>query len=227
MIKYYVFKALMKAKKKGATFFKYFLIAMLAFMVVRFGVDMATDFFHDADTPRYTESHEGPIVEDQYIISKEMVLSSLQAKAELVSYEQDLFKVEEHHDKSLFGQRVTELTMKGSYKMGLDTADITVTHIDNQNGTVYVELPKPKVISMDVPYDRIEFDKEQGWFRLAMSEEEQKNFYRSAINSMRNELNTDPQILQTANLYNQEVVRDLILKVSNVKRVVFTEGDWK
>lgn len=157
----------------------------------------------------------------EFIISKEFILGKLQFKSQIVSMEQELKNISfTHVDDSLFGQRHTELTLNGTYKMGLDTSGIEVTHID-KSGIVYIDLPDPKLISLELPYDQIDIEKTKGWARLAMNEEELKNFYKAAETSIRNDILHNEQTLKQAELFNQEAVRGLIKKIPTVKSVVF------
>jgi hypothetical protein len=60
-----------------------------------------------------------------------------------------------------------------------------------------------------------------------MDVEEEKEFYRSAVENIRIELSNDLEVLQQADLYNKEVVRSVITSMSEVEYVVFKDGDWK
>lgn len=157
----------------------------------------------------------------QYIINKEMILGKLQSKNQIVSLEQSLENTFTHVDDGFLGKRHTDLTIKGSYKMGLETSGIKVTQIDNETGIIHIDLPEPILISLDLPFDAMEFDKTKGWLRLALDEEEEKKFYRAARTSIENDLKTNEDILRHAELFNQEAVRDLIKLIPVIKGVVF------
>jgi hypothetical protein len=120
------------------------------------------------------------VADSKYIISEDAILSKLRSKSQIVSMQQDINKTDTYVDENTFGERHTQLKVHGTYKMGLNTADIEIKHIDNQNGIVYLHIGKPVLISTDIPFDQVEFDKTKGWLRLSMDESEQKKFYKAA-----------------------------------------------
>lgn len=154
-----------------------------------------------------------------YVISEEMIMGKLKAKSQIVSMEQPINKKDTDVDDGLFGNRYTELNVKGSFKMGLNTSDIRVNHIDNTTGNVYISLGKPALISLNLPYDQLTF-KKTGWSRLAMNEDEQKNFYKSVEKKIRADLMSDKEIHRQADLYNQDVVRGLLDNVG-INNIIF------
>jgi hypothetical protein len=169
---------------------------------------------------RIIQQHE-QIADSKYIISEEAIMSKLKAKSQVVSMERTINKKDTFVDDNLLGERKTELTVKGTYKFGLNTNDIQVQHIDNQNGIVYIKLGKPVLISLDIPYDQIQFDKTQGFFRLAMDEKEEKQFYKAVHKNIESELSKDKEILKTADLMNKDVVENILKLIPNIKNIVF------
>lgn len=158
------------------------------------------------------------IVDNKYIISEKAVMSKLQMKSQIVSLQQDLHKKDTYVDENFFGERQTELKINGTYQMGLNTEDIKVTHI--QDGIVYIKLPKPVLINLDIPYDQIKFDKTQGFFRLAMSDDEQQKFYTATKKNIQQELMKNKELLKQADAMNKQVVMEL-LQGLQIKSVVF------
>jgi hypothetical protein len=161
------------------------------------------------------------IADSKYIISEDLILSKLKSKSQIVSLQQTLHKKDTFVDDSLLGERKTELTVNGTYKMGLNTKDIEIRHIDSENGIVYIKLGKPVLISLDIPYDQVEFDKKQGFFRLAMDEKEEKNFYKSVDKNIERELIKDKELLKVADSMNRDVIMDLLNGLPEIKNVVF------
>ena len=200
---------------------KYVVIAFIAIISLYTATDIYKNYNSHIEPVRYTEDHSEIIKESEYIISKAMVLNNLQTKAQIVSFKQDLHKEEIYTDKNALGKRSTELELDGTYKMGLNTSDIKLKHIDSENRIAYVELPKPVLISLDIPYDKIEFGKKQGFFRLAMNEDEQKNFYKSAIKNVEKSLYNDKEIIRQANVFNEDAVREIIMSTTDIKSVIF------
>jgi hypothetical protein len=161
------------------------------------------------------------IASDHYIISEKMVMSKLQSKSQIVSMQQKISKTYTDSDDNWLGQRDTKLSVEGTYKLGLNTKDIDIRHIDQESGIVYIKLGKPIMIGLDIPYNEIEFDKIQGFFRLSMNENEKQSFYKSVKKDIENKLMNNKEVLKQADLFNQDVVRDLLLSIPSVKSIVF------
>jgi hypothetical protein len=159
--------------------------------------------------------------ETHYIINEEMILSKLQSKSEIVSIQQNIDQAYTDIDKGWSGDRHTEIHIKGSFKMGLETSSIKINYIDNETGTVYLSLGKPVLVSMEIPFDDIQFDKSQGFFRMAMNEQEEKQFYKAVEKNVRDELMSNEEVLKQAELFNQEHVRELLSMLPMIKSVVF------
>jgi hypothetical protein len=161
------------------------------------------------------------IADAHYIISEKMIMGKLMSKSQLVSMEQSISKTYTDVDDGLTGTRKTEMSLEAKYIMGLETKDIEVAHIDQEQGIVYIKLGKPILVSLDVPMDKLSFDKTQGFFRLAQSEDEEKAFYRSVMKSLESEILKDKEIMSQANLHNKEVVEDILSMIPAVKSIVF------
>jgi hypothetical protein len=161
------------------------------------------------------------IKSDHYIISEKMVMGKLKSKSQIVSMQQEISKTYTDSDDSWLGQRDTKLSVEGTYKLGLNTKDIDIRHIDQESGIVYIKLGKPIMISLEIPYDEIEFSKVNGFFRLSMNEDEKQNFYKSVKKDIENKLMNNEEVLKQARLFNKDVVRDLLLSIPSVKSVVF------
>ncbi|MGD6876942.1 DUF4230 domain-containing protein [Bacillus infantis] len=159
--------------------------------------------------------------ETHYIINEQMILSKLQSKSEIVSMQQSIDQTYTDIDKGWSGNRHTEIHIKGTYKMGLDTSSIKINYIDNETGIVYLSLGKPKLVSLGIPFSGITFDKSQGFFRMAMNEQEEKQFYKAVEKNVRDELMSNKEILKQAELFNQEHVRELLSMLPMIKSVVF------
>jgi hypothetical protein len=157
---------------------------------------------------------------DEYIITEKMVLSSLKMKSQIVSLEEELHKKQTMVDSSLFGERKTRIVVDGNFKMGLNTEDIKVIGFDSKELSVTLDLPEPVIISLEIPFDKISFSKEQGFWRASMNDEEEKDFYKTTKTIIEKELMKDKDLLKQANLCNQEVIRELIVSVG-IQHVYF------
>jgi len=195
-------------------------IGILTAMILTVGTwNAATKHSNNEEQVKIIEKHEES--NQSYIISKESVMSKLKSKSQIVSMEQEINKKDVEVDDGFTGERHTELTMHGTYKVGLNTKDIEIDYIEQNTGTVYVELGEPVLISLDIPYNHIQFKKTQGFFRMAASEEEQKNFYKASKKNIEVELMKNKEVLKTANAKNKEVIKDILMQIEGINYIVF------
>lgn len=171
--------------------------------------------------PTKIVNQHNEVKEDHYIITKELIVSKLTSRNQLVSMEQNFIKSYTDVDKSIWGDRYTELTIKGKYILGLETKDIEVKHVDEEQGIVYLKLGKPTLISLEIPYDQVEFDKTKGWLRLAANEDEEAKFYKSVVKDIKKRILSDEEVIKQAELHNKQVVEDLLEMCPGVKSVIF------
>jgi hypothetical protein len=177
-------------------------------------------FINPVQPIKIIKQHE-QITESKYIISEEAIMSKLKSKSQIVSLQQDINKKDTYVDDGWTGERKTQLTVHGTYHMGLNTKDIEIKHIDSQNGIVYIKLPKPILINLDLPYDQIHFEKKQGFLRLAMDEKEEKTFYKAVEKNIERELMKDKELMKVADLNNKDVVMGLLKMLPEIKSVIF------
>lgn len=204
-------------------FIKHLLKSLIIIVALFIAANEVHEHIESKNQPIRIVQQDGMISDSQYIISEEMVLGKLKEKSQIVSVEQPISKTDTKVDDGLLGERHTELRVNGTYKLGLDTDDIHITHIDNEQGIVYIQLDKPELISLELPYDQIEIDKTQGFFRLAMDESEEKVFYQSVHNNIKKEILNDKEIMSQANLNNQRVIKELLINLPGVEQIVFSE----
>jgi hypothetical protein len=161
------------------------------------------------------------IANEHYIISEELVRSNLKSISERATFQEDINQKHTQVDDGFLGDRQTTLNVKGTYKMGFNDEEVEVLYIDQENKVVHLKTPKPIIVSLEIPYDQIDFDKTKGWLRLAMDEDEEKAFYKSVKSSIKKKLLEDEETLENANLYNKEAIEKSLLKMSEIKGVVF------
>lgn len=178
--------------------------------------------FAPQEAYKIVKQEQTQISSSEYIISEELVMSKLQSKSQIVSLQQELNTKETMVDENWAGlERHTELSINGTYKMGLETKDIIIKHIDQGTGTVFIRLPEPVLINLNVPYDQIEFDKSKGFLRLAMDEAEEKKFYKASVKQIEKELIEDKELMKLANTYNQQVIKDILMLIPEINQIVF------
>lgn len=201
-------------------FYKFLLKCMIAILSLFLLFNTVRGVMQPEQPIQIVKQHK-QTADEHFIISETMIYGKLQSKAQLVSMEQEISKTYTDVDDGLTGDRHTTLSVEGKYIMGLETRDIEVRHIDNENGIVYIKLGEPTLISLELPYDQIEFDKSQGFFRLAMDEDEEKKFYKAAVKNVENEILKNKETMKQADLHNKDVVEDILSMIPNVKSVVF------
>lgn len=199
------------------------ILPKLALGIVAFYIAFTTVYsvLHRRSEPIKVIQADEMVTSDHYIVSKDFVLGKLQSKSQIVSFEQELKNITfTDVDESWAGNRHTEMTLQGTYKMGLATSDIHIKHIDS-NGVVYIELPEPILISLELPYDQIIIEKTQGWLRIGMNEEEKKSFYKLAEASIRNDIMSNKETLKQADAFNQAAVKEIVAMLPTIRGVVF------
>lgn len=203
------------------TFKKYLIKALIGIAVMFILVNAYKSVTNTVQPVKIIKQHH-EVAESKYIISEEMVMSQLRGKSQIVSLEQSLHKKDTYVDENWAGlERHTELKVHGKYKLGIETKDIEIKHIDNENGIIYLHIGKPTLISLDIPYHEIEFKKTNGWLRMAMDEKEEKNFYKSVEKNIHNEIINNKELMKQADLHNKDVIMGLLKMIPEVKSVVF------
>ena len=157
-------------------------------------------------------------------VTEELVLGKLTSQSELVSFEQPIHEKAIHKDDNWLGERHTEIVVSGTYKMGMDISEVKLKHVDSVNGFIYIELPEPKLISLEIPYDKVYIHKEKGALRKKMSESEQKELYKIVEDDIRKQIKKDKEIKKQANTFNELALRNFLLEIGGVKEVIFKDG---
>lgn len=202
-------------------FTKFLLAAFIGLLALNIALTYKANFAPQ-QAYKVIEQEQTKLSSSEYIISEELVMSKLQSKSQIVSLQQELDTKETMVDENWAGiERYTELNIRGTYKMGLETKDIVIKHIDQGTGTVFIKLPEPVLINLNVPYDQIEFDKSKGWLRLSMNEEEEKKFYKASVKQIEKELIEDKELMKLANTYNQQVIKDILMLIPEINQIVF------
>jgi hypothetical protein len=174
-----------------------------------------------ADKPIEIINSQQATKSDTYIINEQLIRQSLQSQSQIVSYLEDIDKKIQHVDDSWLGKRVTSFEFVGTYQMGINTEDIDIVGV--HDGTVYIKLGKPVLISLELPFDQMNDEKIKGYFRLEMDEKEKQKVYKEIKTQIKHELLSDKDVIKTARLYNESVVKDLVMKFPGVKQVQFEE----
>ena len=156
---------------------------------------------------------------ESYIVTEEMVLSKLKSQAQIISMEQEFSNTYTHVDESWLGTRKTAFSLSGTYKVGLEVKDIQVKVY--KDGVLCLQLPKPKLISLEIPFDQIKVNKEQGFFRGEMDDEDKQSFYKVIEKDIRSEIGSNKELMKQADLYNQEVIKGILSDLAGINYIVF------
>ena len=103
--------------------------------------------------------------------------------------------------------------------MGIDTKSLQFKEV--KDGIIEIIVPKIELISLEIPYDQIEVNKEKGLLRKNMTEDELKNFYKTIEKQLRKELIEDDVILQQAEIHSEKVVEELVKNIVDFEYIVF------
>jgi hypothetical protein len=100
------------------------------------------------------------------------------------------------------------------------TSDIIVTTSGN---TVTVKFPQPKIISVDLPFDKAVLKKDVGFMRKDMSEAQLQAMYGKARTGATEDIKRDRQAFDKAEKSVERTIEALVGQVDNVKDVKFTQ----
>ena len=201
-------------------FKRYLLKILITILALYIAINTVRAFIQPVQPIKIIKQNQ-QIADSKYIISEQMIMSKLKSKSQIVSLEQQLDKKDTFVDENFFGKRATQLKLHGTYKLGLNTKDIEIKHIDSNIGMVCIKLGQPALISLDIPYNEIEFNKSQGFLRLAMDEKEEKNFYKAAKKNIEFELMKDKELMKIADSMNKDVVENILKLIPEIKSIVF------
>lgn len=207
------------------TFKKFLIKAMLALLVLYSSANWYHNFMSKNEEPRIVQKVEEVKSEKvDYIITEEMILGKLTEKLEEVSLEGKLDDKKNKYIKvedGFFGERKTRLKYKGSYKMGLDKQAVEVKHIDQINGIVYLKMPKPILISLELPFNQIDFKKVKGKLRFSMNDEEEKQYYKVVEKDIRKQLINNKELIRQVDLLNKAHTVETLKDMAGVKNIIF------
>lgn len=208
------------------TFKKFLLKAMLALLILYSSANWYHNFMSKNEEPRNLQKVEevksAKVAE--YIITEKMILGKLTEKLEEVSLEGKLDDKKNKYIKvedGFFGERKTRLKYKGSYKMGLDKQAVEVKHIDQLNGIVYLKMPKPILISLELPFNQIDFKKVKGKLRFSMNDEEEKQYYKVVEKDIRKQLMSNKELMRQVDLYNKMHTIESLKDMAGIKSIIF------
>jgi hypothetical protein len=168
--------------------------------------------------------HEGTKVipvETPHYVDKQAVINALSTKAEIVGLTGKVAKTIEYHADKWYGDKTYKLAATGTFKLGVSTSDIIVTTSGN---TVTVKFPQPKIISVDLPFDKAALTKDVGFMRKDMSEAQLQAMYGKARTGATEDIKRNRQAFDKAEASVERTIEALVGQVDNVKTINFTEA---
>jgi hypothetical protein len=160
-------------------------------------------------------------VEAPHYVDKQAVINALSTKAQLVGLTGKVAKTITYENDAWFGDKTYKLAATGTFKLGVDTSDIIVT---TQGNTVTVKFPQPKIISVELPFDKAHLSKDVGMFRKDISEGELQALYGKARTSAIDDIKRNRQAFDKAEQSVERTIEALVKSVDGVKAIEILEA---
>lgn len=153
-------------------------------------------------------------------IDKQAVINALSTRAQIVGLTGKVAKTVTLNDSAWYGDKTYELAATGTFKLGVSTDDIIVSVKGN---TVTVRFPQPKVISVDMPFDKAALKKDVGFMRKDLTEAELQAMYGKARSRAIADIKRDRQAFDKAEESIERTIEKLLAPISGVEDVEFTK----
>jgi hypothetical protein len=155
-------------------------------------------------------------------IDQQAVLSALSTKAQLVGLTGKIDKTVTYDNSAWYGDKTYELAATGTFKLGVNSADLVVT---TQGNTVSVRFPQPKIISVDMPFDKAQISKTVDWTRKDITEGELQALYGKAREGAIDDIERNRQAFEKAEDGIELMIERLIAPIDGVTSVEVIAGD--
>jgi hypothetical protein len=160
-------------------------------------------------------------VNEAHYVDKQAVINALSTKSEIVGLTGKVAKTIEYKDDQWYGDKTYKLAATGTFKLGVSTADIIVT---TKGNTVNVKFPQPKIISVDLPFDKAKVSKDVGVFRSDLNEAQLQAMYGKARTGAVEDIKRNRQAFEKAEASVERTIEALIRPVDGVKNIEFMEA---
>jgi hypothetical protein len=172
--------------------------------------------------PHETVTPVEPAEQTAVYVDKQAVINALSTKAQIVGLTGKVAKTITLKADKWYGDKTYELAATGTFKLGVNTSDIIVTVKGN---TVNVKFPQPKIISVDIPFDKAELSKDVSWTRKDISEAELQAMFGKARTGAVEDIKRDRQAFEKASDSVERTIEALIESVDGVEDVNFEEAN--
>lgn len=157
-------------------------------------------------------------VQAKQLVDKDAIIDALTETHELVGLTGDISKTVRLQDNRWFGDKTYELTLEGTFKLGVATDDVTIT---TQGNTVVVRLPQPRIIAVDLPFDKAAISKDVGLLRQDLSESELQALYKEAREQAVADVKVNVKAREEAEEAVENALEELIGRLPAVESVEF------
>lgn len=166
--------------------------------------------------PKIASVEEAP-----HYVDKQAVINALNTKSQIVGLTGKVAKTITYHDDAWYGDKTYELAATGTFKLGVDTADLIIT---TKGNTVTVKFPQPKIISVDIPFDKASLSKDVGMMRKDLNEAELQAMYGKAREGAVADIDRNRQAFDKAEDSVQDTIERLLAPVSGIEELNFMEA---
>jgi hypothetical protein len=156
-----------------------------------------------------------------HYVDKQAVINALSTKAEIVGLTGKVSKTTEYHADKWYGDKTYKLAATGTFKLGVSTADIQISAHGN---TVKVKFPQPKIISVDIPFDKAKVSKDVGMFRKDLDEAQLQAMFGKTRTGAIEDIKRNRQAFDKAEASVERTIEALVGQVDGVKNIEFMEA---
>ncbi|OPH61852.1 hypothetical protein BC351_01010 [Paenibacillus ferrarius] len=173
-------------------------------------------------------------IEEADVIDKNVVIKAIHSKSELVGLDthglktyivSDSFFQNHGSIKDYLGNRTLEIIAQTYFKTGIDLSSIHNEDVVVYGQTLFLKLSKSQMqmISLDIPFDQIQFNTKLGLFRSNFSLEDKQFLYSELRKSVENEIMNNEIIRENTYKNVSDTLRNLLEKIPNCTKVVIQE----
>ena len=149
--------------------------------------------YHESSPPPQTLK---PVTAtDAHYIDRDALITALTDTSELVGLTGTATKTVAYEDSKWFGDKAYEITVKGTFKIGVETEDLEVTTAGN---VITVRFPQPKLLTTDFPFDIADIHKDVAWTRSDLTEAELQALYGEARTGAIDDIKRNRQAFERA-----------------------------
>jgi hypothetical protein len=167
------------------------------------------------------ESEKVTPISQPVFIDKQAIISALNTKSQIVGLSGKIAKQVTMKNDKWYGDKTYTLKADGTFKIGVNTSDIIITTHGN---TVNVKFPQPKIISVDIPFDKAELSKDVSWTRKDINETELQAMFGKARTGAVEDIKRDRQAFEKASDSVERTIEALIAPIDYVENIEFTEA---